>query len=83
MLRLLFIYRLAPWQASPILSTFAKGKIAASTLYNIIDRKPDIDVDETVGLVPEKMQGAVEFRDVSFVYPARPDVQVLRRDPRR
>lgn len=36
---------------------------------------PEIDKDEP-GLEPESMKGDIEFRNVSFAYPMRPDIVV-------
>ncbi|CAJ1420442.1 unnamed protein product, partial [Effrenium voratum] len=42
--------------------------------FEFMDRTPQI----RSGAHAEEVQGDVEFRDVEFAYPARPDVQVLR-----
>lgn len=43
----------------------------------MINRKPDIDA-ECSGLEPEKVQGSLRLENVSFAYPARPDVMVMK-----
>jgi ABC-type multidrug transport system fused ATPase/permease subunit len=39
-------------------------------------QKPKIDVESGEGKVPEELKGAIQFSDVVFHYPARPNVQV-------
>ncbi|XP_004624317.2 antigen peptide transporter 2 isoform X1 [Octodon degus] len=49
---------------------------AAEKVFCYLDRKPDLPQPGT--LAPAKMQGRVEFRDVTFAYPNRPDQPVLK-----
>ena len=51
---------------------------AAEKVFELIDRQPDID-HHSGSDKPDKLNGVVEFRDVSFSYPSRPDVQVLKK----
>ena len=51
---------------------------AASALKTLFDRQPAIDSWSPEGERIEKMDGTIEFRDVHFRYPARPDQPVLR-----
>ena len=46
-------------------------------MFETIDRKPEIDVYDTNGLVLEDIQGDIELKDIHFRYPARPDVQIF------
>eukprot|EP00898_Chlorokybus_atmophyticus_P008646 jgi/Chlat1/8783/Chrsp90S09249 len=63
-------------QALPLLSTIAAGRGAAYRLYSAVDRVPLIDND--AGVVPTTPPlGQIELRDVTFAYPARPDVTVF------
>ncbi|XP_055486778.1 ABC-type oligopeptide transporter ABCB9-like, partial [Leucoraja erinacea] len=48
---------------------------AAEKVFEYLDREPRVRTDGT--LVPESLQGHLEFKDVTFSYPAKPDVQVL------
>lgn len=64
--------------ALPELKYFTEASVAASRMLERIDRVTQIDgEDSTKGLVLEKMRGDVEFNDVSFTYPSRPDAPVL------
>ncbi|KAF2178248.1 P-loop containing nucleoside triphosphate hydrolase protein [Zopfia rhizophila CBS 207.26] len=55
-----------------------KAKEAAAELKRLFDRKPDIDSWSEEGQKLERMEGAIEFRDVHFRYPTRPEQPVLR-----
>ncbi|GJU61097.1 ABC transporter B family member 11-like protein isoform X1 [Tanacetum coccineum] len=64
-------------QASPCLSAFTLGRVAAFKLFRVIDRKPTIDPYDTSGQKPYDIRGDIELRDITFSYPARPDEKVL------
>lgn len=55
-----------------------KAKHAAAELKTLFDRKPEIDSWSNEGEVLQTMQGGIEFRDVHFRYPTRPEQPVLR-----
>ncbi|KAM5156859.1 ATP-dependent translocase ABCB1-like [Mantella aurantiaca] len=63
--------------AAPNIEAFATARGAAFSVFQIIDSEPKIDSFSTVGHKPDKIQGDIEFRNVKFTYPSRPDVQVL------
>ncbi|XP_042540263.1 antigen peptide transporter 2 [Dipodomys spectabilis] len=48
---------------------------AAEKVFGYLDRKPNLPPEGT--LAPAALRGQVEFRDVSFAYPSRPDQPVL------
>ena len=55
-----------------------KAKAAAQELKTLLDRKPEIDSWSSEGERIEHMEGTIEFRDVHFRYPTRPEQPVLR-----
>jgi ATP-binding cassette subfamily B (MDR/TAP) protein 1 len=55
-----------------------KAKQAAQELKILFDRKPAIDSWSTDGAPLEAVEGTIEFRDVHFRYPTRPEQPVLR-----
>ncbi|XP_053119930.1 ATP-dependent translocase ABCB1 isoform X2 [Hemicordylus capensis] len=65
-------------QVSPNLEAFAVARGAAYAIFNIIDNEPKIDSYSETGYKPDKINGNLDFQNVSFNYPSRPDVQVLK-----
>ncbi|KAI9311518.1 P-loop containing nucleoside triphosphate hydrolase protein [Dichotomocladium elegans] len=65
-------------QLPPNLSAVSTACGAAYKIYATIDRVPEIDTDSETGLKPEKIIGDIEFRNVQFKYPTRPDVPILK-----
>ncbi|KAG2599993.1 ABC transporter B family member 4-like isoform X2 [Panicum virgatum] len=63
--------------ASPSISAIAEGQSAALRLFDVINRKPNIDITETSRIVLEDIKGDVELKDVFFRYPARPEQLIL------
>ncbi|CAK4031884.1 ABC transporter, ABC-B family, MDR type [Lecanosticta acicola] len=65
--------------AGPNLQAFTTATAAAAKIYSTIDRQSPMDPASIDGLniCPHALRGAIEFRGVKHVYPARPDVTVL------
>merc|ERR1740123_230105 len=59
-----------------LVASLFRAKGASKRTFQLIDRQPRVPL--TGGSIPEKMDGSIRFEDVSFVYPTRPDVYVLR-----
>lgn len=55
-----------------------KAKQAAADLKRLFDRVPEIDSWSNDGEKVQGMEGHIEFRDVHFRYPTRPEQPVLR-----
>lgn len=55
-----------------------KAKGAANELKVLFDRKPAIDSWSPDGERMDRVEGTIEFRDVHFRYPTRPEQPVLR-----
>ncbi|XP_044148690.1 ATP-binding cassette sub-family B member 5-like isoform X1 [Bufo gargarizans] len=64
-------------QAISHLEAFSIARGAAYGIYNVIDQTSTIDSFSTEGYRPDTIKGDVEFKDVHFCYPSRPNVQVL------
>uniref|UniRef100_A0A8C5RBK2 Bile salt export pump n=1 Tax=Leptobrachium leishanense TaxID=445787 RepID=A0A8C5RBK2_9ANUR len=64
-------------QASPCLEAFASGRAAATIIYETIDKNPVIDCMSEEGHKLDKVKGVIQFHDVNFQYPSRPDVKIL------
>ncbi|XP_068829098.1 phosphatidylcholine translocator ABCB4 isoform X3 [Capricornis sumatraensis] len=65
-------------QAAPCIDAFANARGAAYAIFAIIDNDPKIDSFSERGHKPDNIKGNLEFKDVHFSYPARPDVQILK-----
>ncbi|XP_067366383.1 ATP-binding cassette, sub-family B (MDR/TAP), member 4 isoform X1 [Channa argus] len=64
-------------QTSPNIQTFASARGAAHKVYSIIDHKPSIDSYSEEGFKPDSIKGNIEFKNIHFNYPSRPDVKIL------
>ncbi|CAN6349641.1 unnamed protein product [Urochloa humidicola] len=69
---------LALGQASPSMKAFAAGQAAAYKMFETINREPEIDAYSATGRKLDDIQGDIEFREVYFSYPTRPDEQIFR-----
>ncbi|KAF7732288.1 ATP-binding cassette, sub-B (MDR TAP), member 4 [Apophysomyces ossiformis] len=65
-------------QLPPNLAAVSSAAGAAYKIYATIDRVPEIDPDDEAGLKPNKVVGNLEFRNVKFHYPTRPDITILK-----
>lgn len=63
---------------SPHIEAFSSGCGAAGSIFSIIDRKPTIDSLDKGGLKPKSVSGKIKFENVTFKYPARSHVPVLK-----
>ncbi|XP_069816579.1 ATP-binding cassette sub-family B member 5 isoform X2 [Dendropsophus ebraccatus] len=57
---------------------YAKARSAASHLFALFNREPAIDSYSLKGQKPGNFQGNLELCQISFKYPSRPDVDVLK-----
>lgn len=63
---------------SPHIEAFATARGSAQAIFDIIDRKPEIDSLSTSGIFPKSIEGTIKLENVFFRYPARKDVSILR-----
>ncbi|XP_022846703.1 ABC transporter B family member 1 [Olea europaea var. sylvestris] len=68
---------LALGQSAPSMAAFAKARVAAAKIYQIIDHRPGVDKNSSSGLELDSVNGQVELKNVDFSYPARPEIQIL------
>jgi ATP-binding cassette subfamily B (MDR/TAP) protein 1 len=54
-----------------------KRRKSLISVFRFIDRKPQIDSDDSSGLRLPNVYGTLELRDVDFRYPSRPEIMVL------
>ncbi|CAN0917017.1 Putative multidrug resistance protein, partial [Linum grandiflorum] len=62
--------------ALPNLSFISQAVLAASRINEMVDRVPSIDSEENNKVLP-RVEGDIDFQDVHFSYPSRPDSPVL------
>ncbi|XP_062912127.1 ATP-binding cassette sub-family B member 10, mitochondrial isoform X1 [Mobula hypostoma] len=58
-------------------SALMKGLGAGSRLWELLERKSAMPLNEGKILQPEEFKGAIEFRGIQFAYPTRQEVQVF------
>ncbi|KAI7880111.1 putative ABC transporter protein [Lichtheimia hyalospora FSU 10163] len=59
------------------LSAVSGATAAAQRIFALIDRVPPIDIDDP-GKKDHKLHGDIEFKNIDFKYPTRPDIPILR-----
>jgi ATP-binding cassette subfamily B (MDR/TAP) protein 1 len=62
-----------------ILPDVMKAKGAAAGIFALLDRVPEINTNEGIGLTLPQIDGKITFQNVSFAYPTRSDTKVLRK----
>lgn len=53
-----------------------QGVGAAEKVFEYLDRKPKHPADGTEA--PDTCTGVVEFKDIKFAYPTRPETEILK-----
>lgn len=69
---------IAMFQLAPSLETIGKAQAIGAIIFETIDRVPAIDSFSEEGLKVEKIEGKIEFNNLQFTYPARPDIPILK-----
>lgn len=62
---------------SPASKAIAMGKEAGYNIYQVIERQSKIPLREPNSFVPSDIRGDIDFKNVTFRYPSRPDTRVL------
>jgi ATP-binding cassette subfamily B (MDR/TAP) protein 1 len=65
-------------QVSNFMPDIAKAKISTINITSLLDRKSKIDYSDPSGEKREKCSGKADLVNVSFSYPIRPDIKVLK-----
>ncbi|KAM8809668.1 ATP-binding cassette sub-family B member 10, mitochondrial [Eudromia elegans] len=63
---------------SSFYSELMKGLGAGGRLWELIERKPQLPFNEGVILSNDVFRGALEFKDVEFAYPTRPETSIFK-----
>ncbi|KAG9292639.1 hypothetical protein G9A89_007011 [Geosiphon pyriformis] len=66
--------------AAPHFSAIGNAMGSAAALFAVIDRVPEIDVTSKEGkkLTVSSVKGRIEFKNINFHYPQRPDIPILK-----
>ena len=64
---------------SEVMSDLQRAAGATERLFELLDTRPTIGAPAKPAEAGARMRGELEFRDVSFAYPARPDTNALER----
>ncbi|XP_054842907.1 ATP-binding cassette sub-family B member 10, mitochondrial isoform X1 [Eublepharis macularius] len=62
---------------SSFYSELMKGLGAGGRLWELIDRKPELPFNEGIVLNQDTFRGSLEFRNIHFAYPTRPETLVF------
>ncbi|KAF2996864.1 hypothetical protein E8E13_004472 [Curvularia kusanoi] len=65
-------------QIAPQILAFTKASSSAEEIFNTIDRQSEIDPLNDEGVIPDTCTGDILIEGVSFAYPARSDINVLK-----
>lgn len=65
-----------PQSIASVYTGLMQGVGAAEKVFEYIDRKPKHNLDGQEA--PDRLQGLVEFKNVTFAYPTRPENNVLK-----
>ncbi|KAJ8747508.1 hypothetical protein K2173_009245 [Erythroxylum novogranatense] len=63
--------------ALPNLTSITEAKAAATRIFEMINRTPAIDSEDKKGKALSYVRGEIEFRDIYFSYPSRPETLIL------
>ncbi|KAJ8763640.1 hypothetical protein K2173_003112 [Erythroxylum novogranatense] len=65
-------------EAGSMTNDLSKGSNAVRSVFSILNRKSEIDPEKSWGLdIKKGIKGRVEFQNVLFAYPTRPDQMIL------
>ncbi|KAK4252727.1 hypothetical protein QN277_014465 [Acacia crassicarpa] len=64
-------------QAAPDISAFIRAKAAAYPIFEMIERETVNKSSSKTGRMLSKLDGRIQFKDVCFSYPSRPDIAVF------
>ena len=63
--------------AAPNFKALTEGRVAGKMAFDIIERVPKINLDDPKAAKVENLKGFIEFKNVTFSYPTRPDQKIL------
>lgn len=64
-------------QAAPDISAFLRARVAAYPIFSMIERAKTSKMNSKNGRKLNKVEGHIEFKDVYFSYPSRPEAKIF------
>ncbi|KAI3892394.1 hypothetical protein MKX03_012612 [Papaver bracteatum] len=64
-------------EAGSTTSDLAKGSDAVGSVFTVLDRYTSIEPEDPDGYQPDTLTGQIEFHDVHFAYPTRPELFIF------
>ncbi|XP_061383953.1 ATP-dependent translocase ABCB1-like isoform X2 [Danaus plexippus] len=64
--------------SATIMDVFGSARGAGEQIFNLIDNVPKINPLLNLGIAPKSIEGNIEFKNVCFHYPSRPNVKILK-----
>ncbi|CAG9561788.1 unnamed protein product [Danaus chrysippus] len=64
--------------SSTLMDVFGVARGAGEQIFKLIDNIPKINPLLNLGITPQSMEGNIEFKNVFFHYPSRPNVKILK-----
>ncbi|KAJ7957664.1 ABC transporter B family protein [Quillaja saponaria] len=61
----------------PNLTFIFEATVAATRIFQMIDRIPTINSEDEKGKIIKYVRGEITFKDIEFSYPSRPDTPIL------
>jgi ATP-binding cassette subfamily B (MDR/TAP) protein 1 len=65
-------------ETASMTADLSKGTSALKSVFQILQRETKMDPENPDGIKTEKINGEIEFKQVYFIYPARPKQIILR-----
>ncbi|ULT80912.1 hypothetical protein L3Y34_011051 [Caenorhabditis briggsae] len=65
-------------EAAPHMGAILGARLAINDIFKVIDNEPEINCTKETGRRPEKINGKLNFDNIEFTYPTRPDVKILK-----
>ena len=63
----------------PAMTAVQQGRVAAKLAIDVIDKPPIVNPDIKGEIISrEQLKGQIEFKNVNFTYPTRPEMRVLK-----
>ncbi|GKD14681.1 ABC transporter B family member 21-like protein, partial [Tanacetum coccineum] len=64
-------------QSSSFAPDTGKAMSSAVSVFNILDRKSEIDPSDESGMTLDTVKGEIELHHINFRYPTRPDIEIF------